>query len=405
MKIAHVVRRLSFSDWGGTEQVVWNISKAQKAAGREVRIFATSALSGPGTEIRDGIEITRFKPVYPWWPMPRSLVSTLDLKGGNPFVPGLFRALVDWNPRVIHCHAMARIAELCLRACGKCGATGVISLHGGSSNVPGGEAASLRNPTRGRVPWGKAVDILLRRTRRIPEDFAGIVCVGEDEYLKYKDRHSGAIFLPNGVDLEAFAAPAAAGGRGRRGAPRMLCVARIDAQKNQMALVEALSRHPGWSLRLAGPVTQPAYKVALEKRAAALGVSDRLEFVGALSQADGSLAKAYAQADLFVLPSVHEPFGIAVLEAWAASLPVAASSVGGLGRLCAAHPGAAEVFSPDDPASLDAALARVSAAIEKDGAAAMKAAGLAAASQYSWESIEKRLASFYCRLAGTRGAC
>ena len=44
MRIAHVLRRLSFDDWGGTEQVVWNLAKAQKAAGHEVRLFATTAL-------------------------------------------------------------------------------------------------------------------------------------------------------------------------------------------------------------------------------------------------------------------------------------------------------------------------------------------------------------------------
>ena len=44
MKIAHVMRRLSFDDWGGTEQVVWNLAKAQLKAGHEVRIFATTAL-------------------------------------------------------------------------------------------------------------------------------------------------------------------------------------------------------------------------------------------------------------------------------------------------------------------------------------------------------------------------
>ena len=44
MRIAHVLRRISFDDWGGTEQVVWNLAKAQKAAGHEVRLFATTAL-------------------------------------------------------------------------------------------------------------------------------------------------------------------------------------------------------------------------------------------------------------------------------------------------------------------------------------------------------------------------
>ena len=119
MKIAHVLRRLAFDEWGGTEQVVWNIAKAQKSAGHEVRIFATTALCCNKREVVDEIEILRFKPIYPWWPMPKGLIDELDRKGGNPFVPGLGKALREWKPDVIHCHAMARIAELCLRVAGQ----------------------------------------------------------------------------------------------------------------------------------------------------------------------------------------------------------------------------------------------------------------------------------------------
>ena len=216
MRIAHVLRRLSFDDWGGTEQVVWNLAKAQKAAGHEVRLFATTALwrgergTGNGErEVVEGIEILRFKPIYPWWPMPRRLVDELDRKGGNPFVPGLGRALREWCPDVIHCHAMARIAELCLRVRGQesggrgqeSGGRGqikcVVSLHGGGANVPGVEAQSLKAPTRGRLPWGKMIDYAMGWVRRIPEDFGGIVCVGEDEYEKYRAKHPHVLFLPN----------------------------------------------------------------------------------------------------------------------------------------------------------------------------------------------------------------
>ena len=402
MRIAHVLRRLSFDDWGGTEQVVWNIAKAQNAAGHEVRIFATTALCATPHEAVDGIEIVRFKPIYPWWPMPKSLVDELDRKGGNPFVPGVGKALREWKPDVIHCHAMARIAELCLRVADKIGAKSVVSLHGGGANVPTVEAKSLKAPTRGRLPWGKIIDYALGWTRRIPEDFDGIVCVGEDEAEKYRARHPHVMYLPNGVDTKLFKGCGTrdakredfsrlSSGDSRQEKPlRLLCVARIDRQKNQMMLVEWLARHPGATVRLVGPVTQPDYKAEIEERASALGVAERLSFAGALKPGSPELIAEYRNADLFVLPSRHEPFGIVVLEAWAAGLPVAASNVGGLGRLCAAHPDAARTFTPDDPAALDAAIAASLA--EERG---MSKAGRSAAQEYDWSSLSSRLVDFY----------
>ena len=449
MRIAHVLRRLSFDDWGGTEQVVWNIAKAQKAAGHEVRLFATTALwkgliaaknakntkgikkalcsmcplcslwlkNESYAETIDGIEILRFEPIYPWWPMPKSLVDELDRKGGNPFVPGLGRALREWKPDVIHCHAMARIAELCLRTAHsptpslphsptpKC----VISLHGGAANVPGAEAKSLKAPTRGRFPWGKLIDIAMGWTRRVPEDFDGIVCVGEDEYLKYREKHPHVMFLPNGVDTRLFENMGHETGDERREDPlaslasnvsrqkdslSLLCVARIDRQKNQMALVEAVARHPGMSLRLVGPVTQTDYDEELKRRAAELGVADRVAFVGALKPGSPELVAEYARADVFVLPSRHEPFGIVVLEAWAAGLPVVASDVGGLGRLCAAHPGAAVTFPPGDAAAMDAAVEEVRGRL-RSGAKAIREAARSAAGQYDWSVLAGRLVDFF----------
>ena len=424
MRIAHVLRRLSFDDWGGTEQVVWNIAKAQKAAGHEVRLFATTALwrfsatkntestkslcplcslwqkNEPRTETVEGIEILRFRPIYPWWPMPKKLVAELDRKGGNPFVPGLGKALVEWRPDVIHCHAMARIAELCLRVAHSTTQPPnhqttepqtVISLHGGGANVPTVEAKSLKAPTRGRLPWGKLLDYAFGWTRRIPEDFGGIVCVGEDEYERYRAKHPHVMFLPNGVDTALFGGQVATADKPNH--LTILCVARIDRQKNQLALVEHLSRHPGRKLRLVGPVTQPDYREELERRAAGLGVADRVAFVGALKPGSPELLAEYRAADIFVLPSRHEPFGIVVLEAWAAGLPVAASDVGGLGRLCAAHPGAAEVFPSGDSAALDAA---VDAAL--GNAHRLVEAGLAAAHEYDWAVLAARLVDFYANI-------
>ena len=423
MKIAHVMRRLSFDDWGGTEQVVWNLAKAQKAAGHDVRIFATTALwrggdsatkntkntkktlwplcslwqrKGPSIENVEGLEILRFRPIYPWWPMPKRLVDELDRKGGNPFVPGLRKALRDWRPDVIHCHAMARIAELCLRTARKIGAKCAISLHGGGANIPGEEAKSLKAPTRGRVPWGKLIDYALGWTRRIPEDADGIVCVGEDEAEKYKTRHPHVLFLPNGVDTSLFAKPETGNQKPETGNQKpatLLCVARIDRQKSQMMLVELLARHPGATLRLVGPVTQPDYLSELEARATALGVADRLTVVGALKPSSPELVREYRNADVFILPSRHEPFGIVVLEAWAAGVPVIASDVGGLGRLCAAHPQAALTFPCGDQAALEKALARLVS--DKPLKESLSNAGKAAAATYDWQNLAVKLIGFY----------
>ena len=441
MRIAHVLRRLSFDDWGGTEQVVWNLAKAQKAAGHDVRLFATTALwrgnlATKDTKVTkkalcsmcslwqknvsyeetiDGIKILRFKPIYPWWPMPKSLVDELDRKGGNPFVPGLDRALREWKPDVIHCHAMARIAELCLRTAHsltpslthsptpKC----VISLHGGGANVPGVEAKSLMAPTRGRLPWGKMIDIAMRWTRRVPEDFDGIVCVGEDEYLKYREKHPHVMFLPNGVDTSLFSSLTHSPTHPLLHSPTpplhhsltLLCVARIDRQKNQMALVEAVARHPGMELRLVGPVTQPDYNEELKRRARELGVEDRVAFVGALKPGSPELIAEYARADAFALASRHEPFGIVVLEAWAAGLPVLASAVGGLGKLCATHPYAAITFASGDSAALDRAIGELSSRAVSGALEAMSVAGRKAAAEYDWRTLSSRLVDFYAESA------
>jgi len=102
------------------------------------------------------------------------------------------------------------------------------------------------------------------------------------------------------------------------------------------------------------------------------------------------LLSAYRQADVFVLPSVHEPFGIVVLEAWSANVPVMASAVGGLRALVKEGVNGA-LFDAADTASMVAAYDRLRACadtVRRQGAVEVRAI-------YSWDSVVKRILDFY----------
>jgi glycosyltransferase involved in cell wall biosynthesis len=87
------------------------------------------------------------------------------------------------------------------------------------------------------------------------------------------------------------------------------------------------------------------------------GLDDRVTLAGALTGAD--LAAAYANADLLVLPSRHETYGIVASEALARGVPVLATDVGGVREsLGVAGEGAVPglLVPPDEPAAMAAAL-------------------------------------------------
>ena len=156
-----------------------------------------------------------------------------------------------------------------------------------------------------------------------------------------------------GVDAAGLA-PGTAGGEA------LLCVAAVIPGKGHDVLLDALATLTdlSWRCLCAGRLDgDPAFAERLRRRAVDRGLADRVSFSGPLSEAD--LAHSYGAADLLVLASRAETYGMVVTEALAHGLPVVATEVGGVPEALGHgadgdRPGL--LVPPGDPAALAAAL-------------------------------------------------
>lgn len=158
-----------------------------------------------------------------------------------------------------------------------------------------------------------------------------------------------------GVTTADLAPGTAAGGA-------LLCVAAVTPAKGHDALIAALAmvRDLPWRCVCVGSLDlQPDLVDQLRGQASELGIADRVRFAGPLTGAD--LDGAYAAADVLVLPSRSESYGMVVTEALARGVSVVASSIGGvpeaLGRSAdGTRPGL--LVPPGNPGALADALRR-----------------------------------------------
>jgi glycosyltransferase involved in cell wall biosynthesis len=399
MRILHVARRFTLSAWGGTETVVTALVREQRRAGHDADLLATSALDSPGREEVLGVPVRRYGYSYTRWPLSAAAREALDRKGGNPLSPGLLRTLLkEPGVDVFHCHTMQRLAGQVRWAAKRRGIPYVVQLHGGGFKVPTGEVKEMLAPSRKTFDWGKVPSALLG-TRGFLADADLILVLSKEEESEAKRQLPGVRIerLPNGVDPDRFAGGDGARGRKRwripESAPLLLTVARVDPQKGQDLLPDVLAAIPDAHAVAVGPVTVPGYDEKVMAKARALGVADRLHLAGSLPPDGGELVDLYRAADLFVLPSNHEPFGIVALEAWAASLPVVATRVGGLGELI--HDGEDGLLVPpgDGPALAKATQLLLG---DQDLRSRFAAAGLdLVRSRYTWPAVAARLEELY----------
>ncbi|WP_454760917.1 glycosyltransferase family 4 protein [Caulobacter segnis] len=132
--------------------------------------------------------------------------------------------------------------------------------------------------------------------------------------------------LRNGVDLERFSLGDRAACRARLGLSGfvLLSVGSLIPRKGHALTIEAMRRYPDGLLLIAG---SGPLRAELEALARALGVADRVRFLGETPHAD--LPDLYRAADIMVLASEREGWANVLLEAMASGTPVVATAVNG----------------------------------------------------------------------------
>jgi glycosyltransferase involved in cell wall biosynthesis len=202
--------------------------------------------------------------------------------------------------------------------------------------------------------------------------FAGVVCPSARTAAAVADYGVTrvAVVLPG--TMKPARAPTR---RPHDGELRLLSVATVTPRKGHAVLIEALASVASlaWRLDIVGSIERdPATVASLRRAIARHGLAGRVNLAGERPQAE--LADAYEAADLFVLASFHEGYGMALAEALAWGLPIVATDAGAIPDTV--PPGAGLLVPPGDAPALAQALAR---AIDDAPLRATLAAGAAAA--------------------------
>jgi glycosyltransferase involved in cell wall biosynthesis len=365
---------------GGVERHVERLTRGLSAAGARVEVATTDlvrdhpfARTRPRSEA--GPRTVRRHRVVRVVPAPQGL---------GLVAPGMFADALRAQVDVLHAHAFGYFPTWAGRAVQSLrGIPLVVTPH----SDPGG-GSDLSRLYAHVVARGSlfGADRIVALTRREADWLTGLGV--PEERIRV---------IPNGVDLEEFAdlPPRTVGPH----SPVVLFVGRLQArQKGLGTLIDAFARLPPGlraRLRLVGDDWGGLHP--LLARARELGVLDRLVATGPLPRSE--VLRELASADLLVLPSLFEPFGIVLLEAMASGLPIVATRAGGIPEVVTDRESALLV-----PAQAPAELAGAMEAILDDPELARRLVteGRRRVERFSWPRLLPQYVSLFRELIDER---
>ncbi len=341
MRIVQVIPSL---DVGGAERVAALLALEQQRAGD--RVTVVSLFDSAGSWIEAGL---------------REAGITLRFLGKRPgldprVVRGLRCALAELEPDVIHTHLHVLKYVVAARLMSRRRAPVVHTIH----NLAEREAEGMDLPLS-RLAFRLGVE---------PVAIGGEVARSVEATYGFEPRWS----IPNGIVVADFEARPAVGEAAREAlgiapeVPLLITAGRLNTQKNHAGMLEAFAdtrlADLGAILLVCG---DGDLRGALEAQAAEAGISERVRFLGVVS----NLPELLAAADAFVLSSDWEGNPLVVMEAMAAGKPIVATAVGCVPELLSAETGF--LVQPGAMAALADALVQL--ASDRDRARAMGEAG------------------------------
>ncbi len=231
--------------------------------------------------------------------------------GGIRYSKASGPALKAWKPELIHTHGLWTHYSVCAQAASNhLGVPRIVSPHGML------EDWAFKHHRARKLP------LWLLWEKRALDSATAIHVTSDTEAAAVRRRgiQTPMFIVPLGIDVNELNGPCIDAGRRSDECRTALFLSRLHPKKGLLDLIEAWSvvAPTNWKLIVAGPSELGEAERAGE-RIKALGLAQQISLIGPVDSADkGSV---FANADLFLLPSYSENFGLVVLEALYCGVP------------------------------------------------------------------------------------
>lgn len=411
MRVAHLLRKLDPAEWSGTEVAVQRLVEGLRSLDVDSTVFCPrlESQSEPDPLARSGFQVRRFRAFVPVLGLSKERRRQLVSVGGNlisfDLIPALWRAQ---SLALVHTHTLGRIGGVGLTIARKRRIPFVVTIHGGALDLPDKVQAAFAAARQKGWEWGKLFGALFQAHRLFMDADALLTCNPREAALLQEQFPKKRIAVqPHAVPVELYQKEQREAARKAFpqicGRQLLLCLGRLDPVKNQSWLLEqaptVFERHPRALLVLAGPCTDEPYRKLLDGRIRSLGLNGRVLLTGGMASEDPRLIGLLQSADLLLLPSLSETFGLVILEAWAAGTTVLASRTSGPAALIE-HGQNGWLFDLDKPNDFHEILGQaLNDTARRKG---MAASGLKIANQYSIRALAARMKGLYEQLTEQR---